>query len=137
MGTHLAPLSIQIKRGTRRSQDRETLLLIFIINQIPRERLKRQWRQNSVLDSEAKPDLQTQTTFPLVLPLFPLVSPKFLMPLKPQTTIWKPEFMIQRQKWVFQVPFVISSSLSDLESLELFSSLLVTSGTFSKQENMP
>ena len=45
--------------------------------------------------------------------------------------------MIQRQKWIFQVLFENSSSLSPPEPFELFSSLLVASGIFPKQENSP
>lgn len=84
----------------------ETLLLTFTANQIPREKPECPWTEEGNGEKTQFQILKQNQTLgskniPSALLLFFLVSPKFLTPLKPQITIWKSEFMIQRQKWIF------------------------------------
>lgn len=125
------PLPNQIKRGVNGCQDKETPLLVFTANLIPREKAESPQTEGG---SEGKTQFQIlkqNQTWRLrqyslcptpFFPNFSQVSNSF----KHQTTIWKSESMIQRHNFLLKPP----SSLSSPEPFELFSSLLAASGTF-------
>lgn len=98
---------------------------------------RRQWRENSVPDSEAKPDFGLKE-YPLCTTL---VFPSFSqVPNSFKTPNYYLEVRIHDSKTemdFFQVPFETPSFLFSPEPFELFSSLLVARGAFPKQENMP